>query len=446
MVQDGRERRLPDAPRRPFEQLDVERSLARVDGPDRPRHGSLRGPRPGSTPVGTYRPVGAGHRSELGHSRLQGTRRQADVVGDTGQRVRRHTASSSPAPRPARPRSVTLRVPPPADSLDRSPRGETQPSARPTLRRRPERVNGLTSANATRPARRACPQLLEQALARKLVMVRSGPPVEGGGGMAKLQDRVAVITGGARGIGRSIALGMARRRRGDRGGRHRHAGTDDLTSEVDEAGSTVVLRQADVADGDAMEAIIAEAVGTFGRLDVLVNNAAAMEPWVMRTDVNVETTPVETWDRSMPSTSAVPSWPPSTPCPTCSRRPGRATSSTSRRRRDFTVTSRGGVQPRRRRRWRADPFDRDQPRAAGGPQQLHRARPHPDRCRPPEHAAGARQARRRHRLVRRPGRPVDVAALAVFLASDDSGYITGQTITWTAGSARCTNRGTWTRR
>ena len=47
-----------------------------------------------------------------------------------------------------------------------------------------------------------------------------------------------------------------------------------------------------------MKAIIDEAVGTFGRLDVLVNNAAAMEPWVMRTDVNVETTPVETWDRA----------------------------------------------------------------------------------------------------------------------------------------------------
>jgi 3-oxoacyl-[acyl-carrier protein] reductase len=45
------------------------------------------------------------------------------------------------------------------------------------------------------------------------------------------------------------------------------------------------------------------------------------------------------------------------------------------------------------------------------------------------------RTRRRHRLVRRPGRPHDVAALAVFLASDESGYITGQTITMDGGTS-----------
>ena len=80
--------------------------------------------------------------------------------------------------------------------------------------------------------------------------------------MAKLQDRVAVVTGGARGIGRSIALGMAREGAVIVAVDIDPSGTDDLTAEADEAGSTIVLRQADVADGDAMAAIIDEAVGS----------------------------------------------------------------------------------------------------------------------------------------------------------------------------------------
>ena len=53
--------------------------------------------------------------------------------------------------------------------------------------------------------------------------------------MAKLQDRVAVVTGGARGIGRSIALGIAREGAVVVAVDIDTSGTDDLTAEADEA-------------------------------------------------------------------------------------------------------------------------------------------------------------------------------------------------------------------
>jgi NAD(P)-dependent dehydrogenase (short-subunit alcohol dehydrogenase family) len=252
--------------------------------------------------------------------------------------------------------------------------------------------------------------------------------------MAKLQDRVAVVTGGARGIGRSIALGMAREGAVVVAVDIDTSGTDDLTAEADEAASTIVLRQADVADGDAMKAIIDEAVGTFGRLDVLVNNAAAMEPWVMRTDVNVETTPVETWDRAYAVNIRGPFLAAKYAVPHMLKTTGAGNV--------INISTPAG-------------FNGD---VAGVAYSTSKAALHGltrsiatshgrlgvrSNCIAPglilteaalqNMSLEQRQARRRHRLVRRPGWPVDVAALAVFLASDDSGYITGQTIIMDGG-------------
>ena len=86
--------------------------------------------------------------------------------------------------------------------------------------------------------------------------------------------RVALITGGSRGIGRQIALSLA-----EQGAdivinyRGNQAAADEVRSTVESLGRRAVAIQADVADFAAATAMVAQATAAMGRLDVLVNNA-----------------------------------------------------------------------------------------------------------------------------------------------------------------------------
>ena len=94
-------------------------------------------------------------------------------------------------------------------------------------------------------------------------------------GSGKLQDKKAVITGGDSGIGRAVAIAYARE------------GADILISYlcededardtarlVEEAGRRAVLFPGDIASAEHCRALVAKAVEEFGRIDILVNNAA----------------------------------------------------------------------------------------------------------------------------------------------------------------------------
>jgi 3-oxoacyl-[acyl-carrier protein] reductase len=89
----------------------------------------------------------------------------------------------------------------------------------------------------------------------------------------ELAGRVAVITGGSRGIGRSIAAGLVAE-----GARvalcARHAAALEATAQhLRERGGEVLVRAADVGEEGALETLVQAAVERWGRVDVLVNNA-----------------------------------------------------------------------------------------------------------------------------------------------------------------------------
>ena len=89
--------------------------------------------------------------------------------------------------------------------------------------------------------------------------------------MNALNDKVVIVTGGSSGIGRAAALGFA-----EQGARVIITGR--RSGPLDEAAadhSNIVPLVADTAEPDDAVRTVAKAVGTWGRLDVLVNNAGA---------------------------------------------------------------------------------------------------------------------------------------------------------------------------
>ena len=88
-----------------------------------------------------------------------------------------------------------------------------------------------------------------------------------------MSQRVALVTGGGRGIGRGIAIGLAQdgidvavtyRRNG--------AAADETVAEIEGLGRAGLAVQADVSIAEDNERCVAEVIDRFGRLDILVNN------------------------------------------------------------------------------------------------------------------------------------------------------------------------------
>jgi NAD(P)-dependent dehydrogenase (short-subunit alcohol dehydrogenase family) len=94
-------------------------------------------------------------------------------------------------------------------------------------------------------------------------------------GHGRLKDRVAVVTGGDSGIGRAVALAFARE------GAHvvvsyldEHEDAEETRRVVEAAGRTALLVAGDLADEAQCARVVRATIERFGRLDVLVNNAA----------------------------------------------------------------------------------------------------------------------------------------------------------------------------
>jgi NAD(P)-dependent dehydrogenase (short-subunit alcohol dehydrogenase family) len=90
-----------------------------------------------------------------------------------------------------------------------------------------------------------------------------------------LGGKVALVTGASRGIGRETALRLAQA--GARVGVNYHRSKDEALALVREIGKDAVAIQADVADSAQTESMIDAVIERFGRIDVLVNNAATFE-------------------------------------------------------------------------------------------------------------------------------------------------------------------------
>ena len=247
-------------------------------------------------------------------------------------------------------------------------------------------------------------------------------------GCGKLQGKAAVITGGDSGIGRAVAIAYARE------------GADVLISYlneeedaretkrwVEQAGRKCVLVPGDIADPAHCRAIIQRAVDEFGRLDILVNNAAFQmtrdsledtpdEEWVKTFDVNIHpmfyltkaALPHMKAGSSIVNTSSVNS----------DKAPPKliAYSATKAAIANFTASLGQAVAERGIRVNCVAP----------GPIWT----PLIPATMPPEQVESFGQ----DVPMKRPGQPAEVAPLFVFLASDDASYVTGARYAVTGGT------------
>ncbi len=108
-------------------------------------------------------------------------------------------------------------------------------------------------------------------------------------GSGKLAGKVALITGGDSGIGRAIAIAFAKE-----GADvaitylNEHKDANETKAEVEKHGRRCTLLAGDVGDPQVCERWVQETLREFGHLDVLVNNAAEQHPQKSLTDISVE--------------------------------------------------------------------------------------------------------------------------------------------------------------
>jgi NAD(P)-dependent dehydrogenase (short-subunit alcohol dehydrogenase family) len=111
-----------------------------------------------------------------------------------------------------------------------------------------------------------------------------------------LTGRAAIVTGAASGIGAASAAELAARGASVVVADVNEAGAKDVANEIGQAGHTAIAAGVELADESSIAALIATTVDAFGRIDILHNNAAASGPEVMGRDLDILSMDAAVWD------------------------------------------------------------------------------------------------------------------------------------------------------
>lgn len=112
--------------------------------------------------------------------------------------------------------------------------------------------------------------------------------------MGRLEGRVAIVTGSGRGIGAGYAKALAAE--GAKVAVTDILDTDNTVNIIRQAGGEAIGIRCDVTKPDQVKALVEETVSKFGKLDILVNNAAIFADLPLRSFLEI---PEDEWDRVM---------------------------------------------------------------------------------------------------------------------------------------------------
>ncbi len=115
--------------------------------------------------------------------------------------------------------------------------------------------------------------------------------------MARFTSKVAIVTGGASGIGRATAEILATEGAAVTVADISIEAAEATAARICERGGMARAQRVDVADPEAVAATVSDTVRSFGGLDLLHNNAAALDQ--NSADQDIVTMDLETWDRVM---------------------------------------------------------------------------------------------------------------------------------------------------
>ena len=107
-----------------------------------------------------------------------------------------------------------------------------------------------------------------------------------------LKDKVTLVTGASRGLGKALALAFAKEGAQIVVNARSEESIRPVAEEIEDIGAEVLAVAADVSKGVDIERMVDETVERFGRIDVLVNNAGLLGP-----RVRIEEYPEDEWRR-----------------------------------------------------------------------------------------------------------------------------------------------------
>jgi NAD(P)-dependent dehydrogenase (short-subunit alcohol dehydrogenase family) len=121
--------------------------------------------------------------------------------------------------------------------------------------------------------------------------------------LGELDGKVALVTGGGRGVGRGIALALAKEGADVTVSGRRRESLDQVVAEIGETGQRGLAVACDVGDEAQVQQMVASTVDEFGRLDILVNNAQSWGPpaelAVRPPIISLQEIPEEWWDHTL---------------------------------------------------------------------------------------------------------------------------------------------------